>query len=275
MTRWTAVAAAALCGCSSATIDGTLKDGLTGNPIPDLRIVAKATAPDASLTCQAFEATTGADGAFRIEGACTGTGYALSLGDDAWWVPDLQEIPDGGASGLDLVAWRNAPGRGLYKIDKDGGFHSLRTHADVKSEKILGSEEKVRFPWPSIPGNIPVIAKGEWLVMVGPAVVDHYEIIPLVQSGERKFGDAETWVTMQPWYYIGTRFTDDRTFERVAATIDGSKVVEKRAGERAGKYVPGEAVAEGRYAVLAPDSRTVTLVDFGRAWTGVEEAEGG
>ena len=272
MSRLAGLLALILTGCSSAPIDGTLTDGLTSNGIADVRVVAKATSPDASLTCQAFETNTGADGSFTIDGACTGTAYALSLGDDTWWVPEFPEVPDGGAQGLSLVAWRNGTGEGLYKLTADG-FKPLRTHADVKSENILNTEEKVRFPWPTVPGNVPLIEAGDHLVLVGPRTVETFKIIPLIRSESRKFGDKNSWVTMDPWYYIGTRFTDDETFERVAANLDESKVILKKGGERAGRYVPGSALAEGRYVVLGEKSKTVTIVDFGKTYTGTEKAE--
>lgn len=264
--------AVALSACSSASVSGKLTDAITGEPLPEVRVIAQATAPDASLTCQAFEATTGADGSFTIDGLCTGTGYSIKLSDDTLWVPDLADIPDGGAADLKLEAWRNNASGGLYAI-RGGEFSGLRSHADVKTEKILNSDETVRFPWPSVPGKVPLIEAGDHLVLVGPRAVDTYEILPLIKSEGRKFGDKDTWVTMEPWYYIGTKFTDDETFERVKAEIDETKVVTKKAGERSGKYVPGSAVAPGRYVVLGPESRAVTIVDFGKTWTGTEEAK--
>lgn len=273
MTRPSAAfAALVLGGCSSAAIDGTLTDGLTKKGVSDVRIVAKATSPDASMTCQAFETTTGADGSFAIDGACTGTAYALSLGDDSWWVPDLAEVPDGGATGLALEAWRSSQGSGVYKLSGDS-FDGVRTAADVKSETILNTEEKVRFPWPTVPSKVPLVKADEHLVLVGPKTVDTFEILPLIKSETRKFGNKESWVTMDPWYYIGVKFTDDETFERVTATVDESKIISKKAGERAVKYVPGSAVEEGRYVVLAPDSKVVTIVDFGKTWKAPDDRE--
>jgi hypothetical protein len=262
-------------GCSSATLNGTLTDGLTGKGIAEVRLVARATSDEAGMACMAFDATTDETGAFNFEGICGGSSYTLSIKDDSWWVPGLQEVPDGGVEGLALEGWRNSSGEALYKLTADS-FDGLRTHADVSVEQIKGTEEKVRFPWSSIPGGLPVIGAGEWLVLTGSKTVSNVEILPLIESGQRKFGDGETWVTMEPWYYIGTRFTDDETFERVAAQIDASKVITKTSGDRAGKYIPGDAVAPGRYAVLAPDSKTVTLVDFGKAKPApAEGGEGG
>ncbi len=250
-----------LVGCSSASIEGTLTDGLTGAPVAETRLVAKAVSADASMTCQAFEATTDAEGKFAIADVCTGTAYAVEVKDDTWWAPDLGEVADGGVQGLAVEVWRNSKGSGLYHL-AGSDFNAVRTSADVKSDPILKSDVKVRYP-NTVPKRVTRIASGEYLVMVSTQSVDTLQIVPLIKSGERHFGNDESKVTMDPWSYIGIRFEDDTTFEEVQAVIDDSKVKEKKAGDRAGRYISGDALPAGRYAVLAEKGRTVTIVDFG------------
>ena len=259
--RYTLFALALTAGCSSASIEGTLKDGLTGNAIAETRIVAKSVAEDAMMTCKAFEGTTDAEGKFAIKDVCTGTAYTLSIMDDTWWAPELGEIADGGIQGMTIEAWRNGGGGGLYHL-AGSEFEAIRTTADVKSDPILESETKVRYP-NTVPKRVTRIAVGEYLVMVSPESVDTLEIFPLIKSGERHFGDAESKVTMDPWSYVGIRFTDDTTFEEVSAVIDESKVTDKKAGDRAGRYISGDALPAGRYAILAPKGKSITIVDFG------------
>lgn len=253
-----------LTGCSKAVISGTLTDGLTNQPVAEQRLVIKADSDSASLTCQAFETTTDASGAFTFGDACTGTGYTLSVGDDTWWIPEGTQIADGGAEGLALSAWRNGPGEGLYHLS-GGDFNAIRTTADVRTTKIYKSEEDVRMPWDTIPARLTRIAPGEYLVINGPRTVEKMEIHPAIKSEARRFGNTSEWEDMGAWTYIGVRFEDDTTFERVAAKLDDSKVITKAGGDRAGKYIPAEALEAGRYALLEPEGRVVTLLDVGPA----------
>ena len=255
-------ASLALVGCSSAEIDGKLVDGLTGKGISEVRVIAKAVSADVSMTCQAFDATTDENGQFNLSGVCTGTAYMLSLGDDTWWVPELKPVDDGGAVGLELTAWRNTDGEAIFRLAGDQ-FEGLKTHADVKADKIGDTEEVVRYPWPRIPASLPSIGPGEHLVMVGKETVGSWEILPLFDAANKvQLGE---W-TMEPWSYIGVKFGDtEKDWERVASPVDRSKVIVQETESRAGMYVPSEAVPPGRYAVLGPKSRTVSLVMFGAA----------
>ena len=259
-------------GCTSATISGVLTDGLLKKPIAEQRIIAKASSDSASLSCMAFEATTDAEGKFSMQGVCTGSAYVLSFEDDTLWVPGLEPVPDGGAEGLALEAWRARPADGLAEITTEG-FDRLRTHADVKVMTIKGSEETVRFPWSSIPGGLPVIEKGEYLVLSGKKTVSTFEVVPLLRSQGVRFPEGNDWFVMDPWYYIGTTFQSDTEFQRVKAELDESKVVTKETDDQAAKYIPGDAVPAGRYAILAPDSEVVTIVDFGEPFKKPAPAE--
>ncbi|NCG18311.1 MAG: hypothetical protein GWP91_04770, partial [Rhodobacterales bacterium] len=212
-----------------------------------------------------------AEGKFAINDVCTGTAYSLTIMDDTWWAPELGEIADGGIQGLTIEAWRNGTGGGLFHL-AGNEFQSVRTSADVKSDPIMESDTKVRYP-NTVPKQVTRIAVGEYLVIVSPESIENLEIFPLIKSGERHFGDAESTVTMDPWSYVGIRFTDDTTFEEVSAVIDQSKVTEKQAGDRAGRYIAGDALPAGRYAILAPKGRSITIVDFGAEVAEAEVAE--
>ena len=161
-----------------------------------------------------------------------------------------------------MTAWRNAPGEGLYHLS-GGEFNAIRSTADVRTAKIYMSEEEVRMPWDTIPARLTRISPGEHLVINSPRTVEQMEIHPAIRSGPRRFGDKSEWEDMMDWTYIGTRFEDDTTFERVPTKLDGSKVITKTGGERAGKYIPSEALEAGRYALLTPEGRVVTLLDVG------------
>lgn len=253
-------ALALVTACSSASADGTLTDGMTGEALAHIRIVATHKDPTASLTCRAFEATTDEQGAFSIPKLCDGE-YGIKLGDDSLWLAETDSFPAGGVQGLELKAWRAPAGSGIYRLS-EGKLEPIRTSADLKKEKIKDSEEEALYP-SRIPNNLPVVGPNDHLVLVGAGAVEKSVILPLIPSGPRLFGDKETDVRMEPWSYIGIRFTDDRSFERVSAEIDEGKVLTKEKAERIVKWIPGSAIPEGRYALYQPGGRSVTLVDLG------------
>jgi len=251
---------ALLTGCSTVTVEGRVVDGLNGQPIAGpYRIKAKATAPDAAMSCQFFDTEVDKDGKFKLDRLCSGTPYVLETDRDDVWFVDVDQIPDGGWNQpTDLTAWRVPKGNGLYKLS-NGTLEALKTVADVKIATPFKSDQTVRYP-ELIPNEVKVIGPDDYLVMVGRTAVENLKFQPLVRSEARRLDDD---TTMEPWFYIGVKFTDDSHFEAVTAALDPGKVLEKRKGEREARFVPGAALPAGRYAVLGDDDHRLYMLDFG------------
>jgi hypothetical protein len=249
-------------GCATASYDGTAVDGMTGEPLAELRLVAKATGPVA-LACTRYEATTGADGRFKFEEMCTGTGYAISAVDSEFWIPEAVEVPDGGAQGAKLEVWLAPESTGMYML-VDGELELLRSNADLKKLQIFESEEMVQYPG-TVPSAPPLIPTGSYVVFLGAETYEKMAIVPLAKDGKRKFGNKDSWTTMEPWWYIGTRFTSDTEYERITAKIDDSKLISKVGEDRAARYLPAAAFEVGRYALIEKGNRRITIVDIGAA----------
>ncbi len=248
-------------GCGGGDAEGTLTYAMSGDGIAETRIIAKAMSVDASMTCQTFEATTDANGAFKIVGLCGGTAYKLTTSNDQLWLPDAEQVPDGGMMGVELKAWVASEGSGVYKL-AGGTLNGVRSSTDLKQETLLESEEKVNYP-ARIPRDVALVAPGEYLVLSGKETMAAMSIVPLIPSGERKFAGR---ITMAPWSFIGVKFIDDETYEKVEAVIDEGKITTKEAGERAIRYIAHDALPVGRYAVYdaSQERGVVTIVDFGK-----------
>jgi hypothetical protein len=267
----------ALAGCDTTTsVQGHTVDAMSGKPIGGYRIMATSTKEDAAMTCKTFEAPVADDGTFTLDKLCKDNTYTLAAGADREdiWFADGAEIggPTPAAGPVEIKAWLAPKNPGLYKLDATGHLEGLTTSADVKSEKIKGSEERVRYP-STIPKTVPTIGPEDYLVMVGQDTMDKMQIYPLIPSGQRVFGDDVTKVTMDPWNYVGVTFTDDMTYTSSTAAIDASKVVDKSAADRVVRYVPGTALAPGRYVALRDDDIRMVIVDFGAAPTDAAVAD--
>lgn len=250
--------------CSSPSAKGTLTDGMTGEPIPEMRIVATAVGTT-SMTCAAFEATTDANGAFEFKGLCSGSAYDLKTANENLWLAETDQIPDGGAESLPLKVWRAPKGAGLYRLS-GGELNAIKTTADIKSEPVWNHEtEKVTYP-STLPKAPVLIGADDHLVLVGEGAVTQTQFHPLIASGERKFGsDKTTKVTMQPWSYIGVEFRSDTDYDRKTAAPDATKVLNKQKGDRNVSWVKGDALPAGRYAVHKEKDQRTTVLDFGAA----------
>jgi hypothetical protein len=254
---------AAVVGCSTVTVEGRVIDGLNGQPIPGpYRMKATTTSADVALSCQVFDTAVGADGSFKFDRLCPGTAYKLETDRDDLWLVDVDEVPDGGfGQPTDLVAWRVPKGGGVYKLS-GGELLALKTDAGVETVSIWKSPEQVRYPDP-IPNKMTRIGPDDHLVLVGASAIDDLKFHPLLESGTRKFGDEKRAWSMDPWWYVGVKFTDDTTFERVEAPFDSSKLIDKEKGDRRARFVSGTALPAGRYAILRDDDRRMFLVEFG------------
>ena len=264
----------AMAGCSSVTVQGRVVDGLTGEPIAGpYRIKARATTQGTALTCQFFDAPVAEDGTFELAEMCTGTAYALETDRDDLWLVEIDTVPEGGfGQPTDLTAWRVPKGSGVYELSSAGQLTMLRTASDVEQDAIFGTDQIVKLP-KTLPEQVDLIGEGEYLVLVGKATIDDMKLVPMLPSGPRKFGEAAAPYTRpKPWWYMGTRFTDDTTFERVEAQIDSGKVVDKSKADRQGRFVAGSALPPGRYALLKEGDKRMFVLDFGAAPPPLPEA---
>jgi len=286
-------------GCTS-TLSGTVVDGITGKPVSSkaetdsgesLRLIAEAVTenengtfesnPGAGLTCLTFSSDLGDDGSYNLSGLClSATGYRLRLNDASWFLGETDFIPQGSdVSGPRTIkAWHAPMGTGIKTLidDKHG---RITSRVNLRSEIIKGTEdEKVHYP-DGVPGTVPLIPSGGSLVITGMANKD-MRIVPLIDSGPREFKveeGMETGPTMDAWSYMGVRFTDNETFERVQAQVDESKVTRVEHRGHFAKFVPAEAVSPpGRYVLHVEGQRHAFVVDFGQKPSKpAEPAEGG
>lgn len=269
-----------LLGCDTTTsIDGTVVDAMSGKPAGGHRLIATAVPEDAALTCKTFEAEVKEDGTFVFDKLCSGVAYRVASDREDIWLAEVDELPtDDAAPPMEIKIWRAPKAAGLYRLAADGTIEALTTDADVKSETIRGSTEKVRYP-STIPKAVKNIGPDEHLVLVGQDTIDKVEIYPLIASDTRIFGEDGTKVTMDPWHYVGVTFTDDTTWTASTATIDQAKCTDKSKDDRVVRYVPGTAIPSGRYAALAADDVRMIIVDVGAppadtAVAGAEPANG-
>lgn len=286
-------------GCT-ANFTGAVVDGITGKPVTSkaqtdsgdsLRLIAEAVTenengtfesnPGAGLTCLTFSSDLGDDGSFNLSGLClSSTGYRLRLSDASWFLGETDFLPQGSdvSAPRTIKAWHAPMGTGIKTLIDDN-HGRITSRVNLRSEIIKGTEdEKVLYP-EGLPGNVPLIPPGGSLVITGMANKD-MRIVPLIESGPREFRveeGMETGPTMDSWVYLGTRFTDDTTFERVQAQIDESKVTRVEHRNHFAKFVPTEAVSPpGRYAVHVEGQKHAFVLDFGQAPTkAAEPAEGG
>jgi hypothetical protein len=265
-----------LAGCdTTTTVQGHVVDAMSGKPAGGYSVVANATNADVALTCKTFQTTVAEDGTFTLDTLCSDTSYALSSDREEVWFADAAEVGgDAAPEGvIEVKVWKAPKNPGLYRLDAAGTLEGLTTTADVKTERIRGSDERVRYP-STIPKTVPTIGPDDSLVFVGQDAIDGLKVHPLIPSGMRVFGDDVTKVTMDPWNYVGITFTDDTTYTMSTATIDAAKVVDKSGADRVVRYVPGTAIAAGRYAVLRDDDVRMMIIDFGAPSTDAAVADG-
>lgn len=255
---------ATLVACSSPSARGTLVDGLTGKPIPEMRLIATA-ASSTSMSCSAFEATTDASGAFLFDALCSGTAYTVKPANENIWLADGDQIPDGGAADLKLTGWLAPKGDGMFRLS-NGELNAINTSADIKSEPIWNSDTLVaRYP-ATLPKVPVLVGPDDYLVLVGETYMNQTKYHPLIPSGERKFGSQkDKIISMFPWSYIGIEFTSDTEFTEKTASADASKIVTRTRDGRSTAWVKGDALPPGRYAVHKENDTRTTVLDFGKA----------
>lgn len=257
----TAVVLLLATGCGSSGFQGTVVDGITGQPLPNFKMIAKADA-EVGLTCLTFEGTSGADGTFTVDGACVGeTSYTLQPDDASYWLAETSSVAKGTDGAVTVKAWRTGgKSANLYHLRPDG-VGTLPTGSDMTEETILDTAEKVKYP-KSLPSKTPLVGPGEYIVLNGQETIDKMKFAPLIHSGPRNFGMGDEPVEItNPWWYVGVEFTSDTEFARKEVTIDESKVVTHSHDGMAVKWIPAEAFGVSHMAVWRDGGRRMYIVD--------------
>ncbi len=252
-----------LAACSTGgSVSGTVVNGLTGEPLGAVRVLAKSK-DTTDLTCAVREVTTAPEGSFQIDQLCAGATYTLGLGDKTLML-ETAPLVDSTATPetpLSLVGWRAPSGAGVYRLGGDA-LAPLRSFSDVATETLLGTDEIVRYPTLK-PVRVAAIEPGQYLVLAGAGHAHEMELVPLVvDEGKRRFAGG---ISIEDHVYIGVRFASDTDWERVTAPVDPAKVREVDNGDHAVRYIAADAVPPGRYAVLGPGDQQTYVIDFGGA----------
>lgn len=247
-------------GCAEKTAQGTLVDGVTADPIGEMRMIATATT-STPASCSVLETHTDKAGKFEFKGLCADVTYDLKPENENYWLADGHTLTVG--QDLELKAYQAPSGSGIYRL-LDGELAVVPTHADIKTESVLDDDtQTVSYPV-VLPKKPVVVPPNGYLVLTGENI-GSMEFHPLIASDERKFGSTKsTLVTMKPWSYIGVAFESDTKLERKEATLDTSKVVEKKDDERSGMWIPGDALPPGRYVIHKDGATRTTVLEFGK-----------
>lgn len=259
--------ALAAIGCVPAgSFQGKVVHGMTGEPVAGIRILAKATA-DADLTCQVFEATTGEDGTFTVDGLCADVVYNLQTSDKTLLMDGGEEVPGGqpATSVVELKAWR-IPGQGVFLLANDK-LEIQKTVMDIQSKPILDSEtERASYPNPR-PGesDFATVGPDQYLVVSGKENVERYQFYPLIESGPRVFGTSKEKEPSEAWVYLGIEFQSDKEFTRKLATPDAAAVTSVHVRGHDIRYVKGSAIPAGDYALWAEGERRAYAFRFAAA----------
>jgi hypothetical protein len=255
-------------------ITGKVVDPMTGQPRGNLRIIAKANPESPDPQCQMKDAMTGEDGSFDIKQTCPNTSYDLVLKDETLMIAGDAKAAGGSPVGpLTLDAWRAPASTGVF-ILKGDKLTSVKTAADIDKETITGTTETVYYPTMT-PNKISLVDAGSYLVVSGKDLVEGLTFQPLiVHQGKVRFATgADTYVDIPDQGFIGTTFTSDTEFQRVAAQLDSSKVKDVAQGEKAFRYYAAEALPEGRYVLMRTGDKRVYIFDFGKSGSAPAVAE--
>lgn len=237
-------------GCSSdGPLEGLVSDGLTGQGLASVRLLAKAP-DDAPLRCRAFEATTDAMGRFVIPEACADVRYTFTDTRGA-------RVLVGGEGAMvgqqaSMVAWWAPSSDGVFLLAKDGASEPVRGGLELRAERI--GEVEVRAPV-SLPTAAPTWRDGAWLVLAPDADV---KVEPLVDAAG--------------WAFVGVESADGVVFTPRAAALDRSKAKSAEVAGRKLAYLPYGALQDGRYVVSAAGKARLLVVGGGAGVTGARPA---
>lgn len=252
------------------SFNGTLVDGLSGQPRGEVRVIAKTT-DTMDATCAAREATADAGGVFTLDNLCAGSSYSLALSDETLMLEGAPTASgDEQAQAVELKTWRAPAGAGIYVLSNDE-LSMVRTFTDIKYEvKIDDPSMKVAYPYMKPTGKVRTVNPGDFFVIAGKANVDRLKWRPLIADpGKRTFVDGA--ITDHVW--VGVKFASDTEWETVDVSIDPSKIKVVTSGEQIVNYIPHDALPEGRYALYGDEDKRMFIVDMGRSFA-PEKAEG-
>jgi hypothetical protein len=232
---------------------GTLVDARTHAPVPGAEIRLTTTKEG----CPPIVVATDTDGTFSAEGLCGETPYTAAPADPGWYLAEPVAV----TGSVALSAWRAPATPGVYTVTGPDAL-PLVTHTLIDRVKAFGTDTDVLFPV-EIPGALPRIAGDTVLLVVGDVLGKEPRFEPLVPSPEKRwFGTKEAPAPIDPWVYLGVRFTSDTELVPVVAKPDPAHIV-RVPGDRPLTYIDGGALSEGRYALLTPDATRAFLLDFG------------
>ncbi len=250
-------------GCMpTGSYQGKLVDAMTGDVLPDVRLLAKSMPVSRDMTCQTFDALTSADGSFTVQGLCGSDTYLLEPGLQFMLLEGVGII-DGSVQATEVVetkVWR-APGAGVYILDGTK-MEKLSTAVDVESKALFESEEKVYYP-SKMPVSYTSVEAGQYVMISGERNIEKLGFYPMIESQDRTFGTkAEPDKDEEPWAYLGIRFESDTEWERVKVDPDQAKVKEIGQDERHVVYIAADAVAAGQYALWEAGGRRTYALEF-------------
>ncbi len=261
----------ALMACSEGRFEGRVVDGLTGEPLADFALMAKATEAT-SMGCTAFSIRTDAEGKFSATGRCA-VPYALTpVKSDVVdvWFASGDAIAADPAAPVEVQAWKTPTAPGVYRFSA-GEFEPMRTVSDLKARDLSGSTEKVKFP-AKLPDIIVLLPAEDRLVLVGKDNVEGLAPAPLIASPNVVIRERGADVTQKNWFYLGVRVTPGPppAVERVGARFDPAKVKSISRGDRTVAFIQGDALPPGRYGLSKAGDNRIYVLDFG-----VAQATGG
>lgn len=242
---------------------GTLVDGLTGQPRANEVILARAS-NSSDMTCQVIEAKTDAAGLFTLAGTCPGDSYALKTKDDTLLLAGAPSFEGGTAGGpvAELAAWR-APVSSGVNLLVDDGLKPVKSRTRVmRDEKIL--ETDTVAPYPESTFKQPTtVAAGQHLIISGKDTLARLHFVPLVSESERRTFVSGNSLTGHPFF--GIDFTSDTEFTKVDAKLDESRIKQATSGDRVVRYIPAEALPPGQYALFGDGDAQALIIGFGDA----------
>jgi hypothetical protein len=266
MTRTALVLGIALgIGCTApvGSFKGRLVGGLDGQPKADVELLMKAQPLPPNPACHQLTIKSGADGSFEIAGLCDKADYALSAKDPALFVVAPPPTKGGvmATASVDVAVWPVPTEPGVYIATADQML-SQRASTEVGTLKVWESDQTVRYPV-TIPENPPNVNAGQTIVLSGERAISEYKFFPLIESGERKFGTKAEPEKSEPWSYVGVRFASDTEFERVEGQLAEGKYTDIGDGKLRYRFIQHDALAAGRYALLADKGKRMYIFDIG------------
>jgi hypothetical protein len=241
-----------LLACVGPTLDGTITNGLNGEPLSGFTIVAEATTPQSSMNCQVAESKVDEAGKFSLQ-LCSGTAYTVKADGDIF-LPELLEIPAEGLTGpITTTGYRAPDGEGIYLMSADK-VTLLKTTTSLARDKLPDGTEVI-YPTKKL-NEPPKVDASAALLLVG-AEADR-ALVPLVTHAER-IPMAEG--ALPPCDIAGATIVNG-VATPATASPEAAKVVDITAGGRRLKLLREGALPTGRYAAFAPGDTRAVVVAF-------------